>query len=53
MLENISILQDEIENLKSELKSIKEELDIYAEDCAIFKDLHRRGFIDDDGNPIK
>ena len=53
MLVYIPTLQEEIENLKSELKSVTEELDTYAEDSAILKDLHRRGYIDADGNPTK
>ena len=32
---------------------VNEELDKYAEDSAILKELHNKGYIDEHGNPIE
>ena len=52
LLESIPSLHDQIEDLKEQLFRKEEEMKRFEEDAQILKDLHRQGYIDDNGNPI-
>ena len=52
LIESIPNLHDQIENLKEALYRKEEELKRFEEDTEILKDLHKQGYIDDEGNPI-
>ena len=51
MIESIQKFHDQIENLKESLYR-KKELKRLKENSELLKDLHKQGYIDDEGNPI-
>ena len=53
LLESIPSLHDQIEDLMEQLfRKEEEEMKRFEEGAQILKDLHRQGYIDDNGNPI-
>ena len=51
-LKSIPYLQKEIHDLKKELTDKDKELELYEKDAELLKELHRQGYIDDDGKFI-
>jgi hypothetical protein len=51
-IKGAEFLKMEVENLKDRLKHSEKLVQSYQDDSGILKDLHARGIIDQDGDPI-